>query len=348
MPSAQSRPQPLRVQIVLFDGFDLLDALAPYETFLAAADECPGLIDVQLVAADGPRHVPCGLSGLLIHAAGALDPGAADLVVLPGAAGKVEGEGPDSIPALLNSAATSSLAPLMAQALARPDLIVATVCGGSLILAMAGLITGRHAVTHHLGMGLLEAAGVRPIAARVVDDGNLVTAGGVTSGLDISMYLLERLLGPQIAHSVESLFDYERRGTVWKPSGIKPRVAAISAVEPEPILAGNDSAAVAREGKNAGGMWDVRIYTPVGVQDVVMTIADEAGQVQGASEGGGESNPFISPHWVGDELLWEQRVSKPMKLKLKFRVRVSGDTLQGSAKAGVLPAVKVMGKRRQG
>ena len=58
--------------------------------------------------------------------------------------------------------------------------------------------------------------------ARVVDDGNLVTAGGVTSGLDLGVYLVERELGPQIAHAVEALFEYERRGTVWCARGLAP------------------------------------------------------------------------------------------------------------------------------
>jgi transcriptional regulator GlxA family with amidase domain len=53
-----------------------------------------------------------------------------------------------------------------------------------------------------------------------VDDGDLITAGGVTSGLDLGLYLLERQLGPQIAHAVEVLFEYERRGTVWRNSGL--------------------------------------------------------------------------------------------------------------------------------
>jgi transcriptional regulator GlxA family with amidase domain len=89
------------------------------------------------------------------------------------------------------------------------------VCGGSLALAMAGLIEGRNAVTHHLGMDVLEATGVNTVAARVVDDGNLVTAGGVTSGLDLALYLLGRSYGPYVALAVEELFEYERRGTVW-------------------------------------------------------------------------------------------------------------------------------------
>ncbi len=84
----------------------------------------------------------------------------------------------------------------MREAMANPDVTVATVCGGSLALAMAGLLEGRHAVTHHLGMDVLEATGVNVVHARVVDDGDLVTAGGVTSGLDLALHLLNAKLWP--------------------------------------------------------------------------------------------------------------------------------------------------------
>ncbi|GAA3017694.1 hypothetical protein [Streptosporangium longisporum] len=55
--------------------------------------------------------------------------------------------------------------------------------------------------------------------ARVVDDGDLVGSGNVTSGIDMALYLLEREVGPQIAHGVERIFRHERRGTVWRPAG---------------------------------------------------------------------------------------------------------------------------------
>ena len=99
---------------------------------------------------------------------------------------------------------------------------VGTVCGGSLVLAMAGLLEGRHATTHHLGLDMLDATGVHAVRARVVDDGDLVTGAGVTSGLDLGLYLLEREVGPQIAHAVEELFAHERRGTVWRHQGPAP------------------------------------------------------------------------------------------------------------------------------
>ena len=84
---------------------------------------------------------------------------------------------------------------------------------------MAGLIGGRPATTHHLGLDALAATGVRALDARVVDDGDLVSAFSVTSGLDLGLYLLERELGPRVAIAVEKLVAHERRGTVWRATG---------------------------------------------------------------------------------------------------------------------------------
>lgn len=69
---------------------------------------------------------------------------------------------------------------------------------------------------------MLDATGAHAIRARVVDDGDLITGAGVTSGLDLGLYLLERELGPRIAHAVEELFAHERRGTVWRAQGMAP------------------------------------------------------------------------------------------------------------------------------
>jgi transcriptional regulator GlxA family with amidase domain len=214
----------VHVQFVLFDGFDPLDVIAPFEVFAAGSDAVDCAIEVQLVSAAGPRSVTSGTRGLALTATGTLDPAKPGYVVVPGASGPIEGDPDevDTIPVLLARFGETGAVDLMRQALANPDITVATVCGGSLALAMAGLIDGRNAVTHHLGMDVLDATGVNAVHARVVDDGDLVTAGGVTSGLDLALHLLERSYGPQVAHAVEALFAYERRGTVWRNSGRTP------------------------------------------------------------------------------------------------------------------------------
>ncbi|KWX21127.1 glutamine amidotransferase [Mycolicibacterium wolinskyi] len=209
-------------QILLFDGFDPLDVIAPFEVLSAGSDSIGGELIVELVAAEGPRLVVSGNRGLALQATGRLDPEKPGFVIVPGAAGPVDGdpdEGAVTIPVLLARFGETAAVKLMRRAMANPDIVVACVCGGSLALAMAGLLEGRRAVTHHLGMDVLDATGVTPIAARVVDDGDLVTSGAVTSGLDLALHLLHRTYGPRIALAVESLFDYERRGTVWTDTG---------------------------------------------------------------------------------------------------------------------------------
>ncbi|WP_030385092.1 DJ-1/PfpI family protein [Streptomyces sp. NRRL S-241] len=216
-------------QIVLFDGFDPLDVIAPYEVLHAGSMAAPGALRVELVSAEGPRDVPSGAGPISLRATARLDPRSADLVLVPGAVGPLgdlsDPDAPvnaDSIPALLGRTLETGLPALLKDALDRPGLTVATVCGGSLVLAMAGLIEGRHVTTHHLGTDLLDATGAVAIDARVVDDGDLVTGAGVTSGLDLALYLLEREIGPRIAHAVEQLFAHERRGTVWHAAGPVP------------------------------------------------------------------------------------------------------------------------------
>jgi transcriptional regulator GlxA family with amidase domain len=153
----------------------------------------------------------------VLNATAKLDPALPGYVIVPGASGPIEGDPDevDTIPVLLARFGETDALSLMRKAMANPDITVATVCGGSLALAMAGLLEGRNAVTHHLGVDVLEATGVNVIHARVVDDGDLVTAGGVTCGLDLALHLLERSYGPRVAIAVEELFEYERRGTVW-------------------------------------------------------------------------------------------------------------------------------------
>ncbi|SFR11952.1 DJ-1/PfpI family protein [Lentzea waywayandensis] len=190
----------MKAQVVLFDGFDPLDAIGPYETLTA------GGVRAALVTAEGAREVPAGLGLLSLKATAQLDPGT-DLVIVPGAAALQDEE----VFALL-SAGAATLAPVLRETKA----IIATVCGGSLLLGIAGLIKGRNATTNHLGLHALESMGVNAVRARIVDDGDLVSAAGVSSGVDLGLYLIDREIGAQQALEVEELFAHERRGTAWR------------------------------------------------------------------------------------------------------------------------------------
>lgn len=209
----------LTAQIVLFDGFDPLDAIAPFEVLAAGSDEAGRALHIEFVSGEGPRRVVSGTRDMPLDATSVLNPNLPGYIVVPGASGPTEGnpdDGVDTIPVLLARFANSAAMPLLKQAVANPDVTVTTVCGGSLAMAMAGVIEGRHAVTHPLGMDFLEASGVHAVHARVVDDGDLITASGVTSGLDLGLYILERDFGADVALAVEKLFVHERRGTTWR------------------------------------------------------------------------------------------------------------------------------------
>lgn len=207
----------MHFQFVLFDGFDPLDIIAPFEVIAAASDFAHDDASIEMVSSgEAPRPFVSGTRGLTIAATSQLDPTLPGYIFVPGASGLVEGDpddGVETIPVIIARAAQTVMIPPIQQALTEPEVKVATVCGGSLILAMADLLEGRTATTHVLGLDLLDAAGVNMLDARVVVDDNLITGGGVTSGLDVALFVAEQYYGPDIAHKVEVLFQYERRGT---------------------------------------------------------------------------------------------------------------------------------------
>ncbi len=214
-------------QFALFDGFDPLDVIAPFELLGAGGLISENAVRVELASAEGAREVPSGVAGVTLRASAQLDPEQADLIVVPGAAGRLvpadeAGTDPESVPAVLGRTLQTWLPALLKEALDIPGVTVATVCNGSLILAMAGLIDGRPATTHHLCVDALRATGAVAVDARVVDDGDLVTASNGTCGLDLALHLLEREVGPRVAHAVGQLFSHERRGVVWRPAGPVP------------------------------------------------------------------------------------------------------------------------------
>jgi transcriptional regulator GlxA family with amidase domain len=218
-------------QIVLFDRFDPLDVIAPFEVLCAGSDSVGGELIVELVSADGPGLVVSGTRALALTATTTLDPNKPGYVIVPGVSGPLTADpfnGVDSIPMRLARMAETDTIRLLRAAFENPDVTVATVCGGSLALAMTGLIEGRNAVTHHLCMDQLDAASVNSVEARIVDDGDFISAASVTSGLDLALHILERSYGPRVAIHVASYFGYERRGIVWSASGRSPLASSDS------------------------------------------------------------------------------------------------------------------------
>jgi transcriptional regulator GlxA family with amidase domain len=91
---------------------------------------------------------------------------------------------------------------------------IGAVCTGAMLLAEAGLLRGRRATTHHDALNDLAAAGADVVTgARFVDDGDIVTAAGVTSGIDLALWLVERELGAEAAAAQAAEIEWGNRLT---------------------------------------------------------------------------------------------------------------------------------------
>ncbi|MCC7411635.1 MAG: DJ-1/PfpI family protein [Gammaproteobacteria bacterium] len=87
--------------------------------------------------------------------------------------------------------------------------LIGSVCTGSLVLAAAGLLEGKRATTHWTCMGWLKKLGARPVQERWVEDGNCVTAAGISAGIDWALALTARLKGEEHARRVQILLEYD-------------------------------------------------------------------------------------------------------------------------------------------
>jgi hypothetical protein len=167
----------------------------------------------------------------------------------------------------------------------------------------------------------------------------------------VALYLVERELGPRIANAVEKLFEYERRGTVWHERGLIPvsdDSDSDTIVESNLSLTMDDSLRRSNDDSFSpvfDGTWNAGISTPIGKLTVLLNISTKNGQVQGTAKQGEAVVDFVDPIINGNRLTWSQRITKPMRLNLKFDVTVNGSVMTGIAKAGVLPASKLMGER---
>jgi hypothetical protein len=143
-------------QIVLFDGFDPLDVIAPYEVLFAGGMVTEGALNVELVSAEGVREVPSGTGPLLLRVSARLDPPRVDLIVVPGAAGRLadddasdDAERGDIIPVILRSSSPTNAA---APSCATPDSNrpPAEMTGRSKAGRLpSSKVTGHRAARHH-------------------------------------------------------------------------------------------------------------------------------------------------------------------------------------------------------
>ncbi|MFE0648455.1 DJ-1/PfpI family protein [Streptomyces sp. NPDC059534] len=206
--AAPDPSRPLRVHIAMFDGVEELDFAAPYEVFSAADFFTPRPVEVRYVSATGARSVT-GAYGTVVRGIRPWAPDTADLLVVPGG-GYARRDTPGVWAEIDRGVLPRALA-----AAPRPGLTVAALCTGVMLLSAAGLTNGRPCTTHHKAKPDLQTQGGLVKNARVVDDGTLVTAGGITSGLELALWLVRRELGADAATNLEEMLEYEAWGTVW-------------------------------------------------------------------------------------------------------------------------------------
>lgn len=196
------------VSIVVFDGFDELDSLGPYEVF-ANASEVGANLSVRLCTLEPTDEVRAS-HGLRIVPDTILDETNPDILVVPG--GGWSSRSDEGAYAEANEGDI----PNAAARLHEDGVTVASVCTGAMLLAEAGLTDGRPAVTHRSALGDLQESGADVVESRVVDDGDLVTAGGVTSGIDLALWLVEREFSEETAENVAERMEYERTDDIYR------------------------------------------------------------------------------------------------------------------------------------
>lgn len=188
------------VAILLFDEVEVLDFAGPFEVF-AVTDELHGqaAFNVFTVAENlGTIRARNGLKVIPDYARESCP--APDVLVVPGGFGTR---------ALLQKPA---LLEWLRRKAARAE-IVMSVCTGSLVLGQAGLLDGLRTTTHHECFELLRAAAPRAVVdetARFTDNGQVLTAAGISAGIDCSLHVVERLLGPEAAARTARYMEYRR------------------------------------------------------------------------------------------------------------------------------------------
>lgn len=222
-------PAAATIVFLLFPGVTQLDFTAPAQ----ALCRMPGARLVGAAASPDPIATDSGFSILPTHDFAACPQ--ADILCVPGGHGVADA---------LGDAATIDF---IARQAAGAEWVT-SVCTGAFLLGRAGLLAGKRATTHWGYTHLLPLVGAEPVGARVVEDGNIVTSGGVTSGLDFALTLIARLRGDAVAQAIQLAIEYDPappfagghpdRAPEAIAAGLKARVYDAAAARMEAALTG--------------------------------------------------------------------------------------------------------------
>ena len=185
----------LAIAVVLWDGVEELDFAGPYEVLTAWARESDRAITVRTVA-ESTEPVRCSHGLRVLPDVAWRELGPIDVLVLPGG---------DSRPLVADDGFVQRM-----RDLAGAGTLMTSVCTGALVYGAAGLLAGRPATTHWSALDRLAAYDVEvDVDARFVDDGDIVTAAGVSAGIDMALHLVARLESPERARSIRRYIQYD-------------------------------------------------------------------------------------------------------------------------------------------
>ena len=215
---ATDRSTPMQIAFALYPGFTALDFIGPYQVF----SNLPGEQVVLCTAEPGIVSDDNGLLHLQVETGLDAVP-APDIVLVPG--------GPF---ASIDAAAASPLVDWL-RTVHETTTWTTSVCTGALLLGAAGILEGRPATTHWLAYDRLAGCGASPTEQRVVIDGKVATAAGVSAGIDLGLTLVGKHWGDDVAQAIQLGIEYDPQppydsGSPSKaPTPIKELVAAIMA-----------------------------------------------------------------------------------------------------------------------
>ena len=198
----------MQIAIPLFERLTALDAIGPYEVL----SRLPGAEVVFVAAKAGPKRTDTGALSLTADR-GLGEVLRPDVVVVPGGRGTRD-QPHDELLAWIRHVHQSSQ-------------WTTSVCTGALLLGAAGVLDGLRATTHWLFFDQLRAFGAEPTLERVVEQGKVVTAAGVSSGIDMALRLVQRVAGDEVAQAIQLSIEYDPQ---------PPFDAGSPAKAPEPIV----------------------------------------------------------------------------------------------------------------
>ena len=180
----------MEIAIPIYDRFAALDAIGPYEVLSRIGGRVTFVAETP-----GPVQTDTGMLTVMAEAAFA-DLPRPDVLVVPGGLGNRELLEESGLVGWIRSAHETTI-------------WTTSVCTGSLLLAAAGVLDGVEATTHWLARDELRELGAVPVEERVVERGKVITAAGVSAGIDMALTLVARMSGDDLAQAIQLGIEYD-------------------------------------------------------------------------------------------------------------------------------------------